>query len=313
MISCSPRDSPIATLGHERSMRFRGVPTVRRGPDRERAAYSEREALAKRALLARLNADRVANGLKPLAYDLLAAKAGDAFCLESATSGASGHWDIKGRAPYVYWAEAGGVDYHSQNFAGVTRSGGTIEDDVEGLLLGAHDRMMKERPPDDGHRRTILDPRFTHVGFGVAIVGPRFRMTQEFTRHVMEWVEIPAGPLPKGSIAPFSAKLPDGYELSGVEIAFERPPTPIPLEEIARRSSYSYPPAIRTLSPFAPPGFTWTSGERGDFGVSPAGVFRLDVPLDHGAGNYLVLVYAGEGKISGRALTSTTSALIRAE
>ena len=31
---------------------------------------------------------------------------------------------------------------------------------------------MEEKPPADGHRRTILDPEATHVGVGYAI-GPR--------------------------------------------------------------------------------------------------------------------------------------------
>ena len=29
--------------------------------------------------------------------------------------------------------------------------------------------MMAEKPPDDGHRRAILDPLWTHVGIGVAL------------------------------------------------------------------------------------------------------------------------------------------------
>lgn len=37
-------------------------------------------------------------------------------------------------------------------------------------------------PPRDGHRRTILNPDYTHVGIGFAVAGGEFRLTEEFTR-----------------------------------------------------------------------------------------------------------------------------------
>jgi hypothetical protein len=49
-----------------------------------------------------------------------------------------------------------------------------------GLALGAQKSMMEETPPDDGHRRTILDPEATHVGVGWSMTGGRFQMAEEF-------------------------------------------------------------------------------------------------------------------------------------
>ena len=42
--------------------------------------------------------------------------------------------------------------------------------------------MMIEKPPHDGHRRTILDPHATHVGIGLAWEKGEFRIAQEFVR-----------------------------------------------------------------------------------------------------------------------------------
>ena len=80
-----------------------------------------------------------------------------------------GHWDLSGRAPYDRYADAGGVDWSGENFSGTLRRGDPFHaDELVGLLLEAHARMMAERPPADGHRRTVLDPDWTHVGFGAA-------------------------------------------------------------------------------------------------------------------------------------------------
>lgn len=287
-------------------------PLVRRGADRADVAYDEPHREAKRALFERINADRRAAGLEPVAYSLLAAKVGDAFCADAARNGTMGHWDLAGRAPYQRWGEAGGVDYHAQNFGAVTRVGAAITEPVAELLVDSHARMMAETPPDDGHRRTILDPTWTHVGIGVARVAGEFRMTEEFSRQVLDWVELPAGPLPAGKGAAFGAKLPRGWEVGGVDISFERPPDPLSRAEIARRTSYGYPLAVRVLSPFPGPGLRWASGASGDFGVASNGRFGFTVPLDRGPGNYYVLVYAGLGPISGKRLSAVTGALIQA-
>ena len=48
------------------------------------------------------------------------------------------------------------------------------------LALEGHENMLREKPPSDGHRRTILDPEATHVGVGWAAENGRFQMAQEF-------------------------------------------------------------------------------------------------------------------------------------
>lgn len=288
------------------------VPAVHRGADRAAPSYAERFPEAKARLLARLNKERRAAGAPPVAYDLLAARVGDAFCLDAARTRSSGHWDTAGRPPYLRWGLAGGVDYHAENFSSLTRTGASVKEaEVPALLLDAHARMMAEVPPGDGHRRTVLDPEWTHVGIGAAAVGGEFRMAEEFSRHVVEWVEVPAEPLPAGTRAPFAVKLPAGWALASIEVGFEAPARPMSREEIARRGAYTYPGASQSLLARAPANTRYSDGSRGEIGLV-RGVARADIPLLSGAGNYYVFVYAAPGSVAGRTLSPLTAALIQA-
>ncbi len=288
------------------------VRMAHRGADRAAPSYAERFPEAKARLFARLNVQRRAAGAPPVAYDLLAARVGDAFCLDTARTRSSGHWDTAGRPPYLRWCLAGGVDYHAENLGSLTRVGADVgEAEVPALLLDAHERMMAEVPPDDGHRRTVLDPEWTHVGIGVAAFGGEFRMVEEFSRHVVEWVEVPAGPLPAGTRAPFAVKLPAGWVLASIEVGFEAPAAPMSREEIARRGAYAYPRASQSLLARAPANAQYPDGSRGEIGLVH-GLVRADIPLLSGAGNYYVFVYAAPGSVAGRRLSPVTSALIQA-
>ncbi|MFI5120163.1 MAG: CAP domain-containing protein [Thermoanaerobaculia bacterium] len=288
------------------------VPVLRRGADRAAPSYVERFPEAKARLLARLNEERRAAGAPPVAYDLLAARVGDAFCLDTARTRSSGHWDTAGRPPYLRWGLAGGVDYHAENVGSLTRTGASVEEaEVPALLLDRHAQMMAEVPPHDGHRRTVLAPEWTHVGIGAAVVGGEFRMAEEFSKHVVEWVEVPAEPLPAGARAPFATKLPAGWVLASIEVGFEAPAGPMSPEEIARRRSYAYPGASQSLLARAPANTQYPDGSRGEIDLV-RGVVRADIPLLSGAGNYYVFVYAARGSVAGRTLSPLTSALIQA-
>ncbi|HSB36813.1 MAG TPA: hypothetical protein VLH41_08035, partial [Thermoanaerobaculia bacterium] len=249
----------------------------------------------------------------PLAYDLVGAKAGDAFCQDAASRAFIGHWDLEGRSPYLRWAIAGGVDYHGENVSSVSWTGRTVKaSEIEEMLLAAHARMMAETPPDDGHRRAILDPAWTHVGFGVGWAGGEFRMTEEFSRRVSEWVDLPAGPVRSGGSAPFGMKLPQGWNPGVIDVCFESAPSPLSRAEIARRGSYAYPKATTELRPLLVGPYRYGDGSAGQFETT-GGRISVAIPLSRGPGHYWVLVYAGEGSIHGRSLSPAVAGLIVAE
>jgi len=289
------------------------VRQVRYGPDRNDVSYSERAPREKEKLLARLNEERRVHGVRPLAYDLLAARVGDEFCQDSAARATSGHWDLEGRSPYLRWALAGGVDYHAENASSFSRTGHPVTpSEIERLLFEAHARMMDERPPDDGHRRAILDPNWTHVGFGAGWADGEFRMTEEFSRRVAEWVELPAAPVRAGLAAPFAAKLPPGWTSGVIEIGFERAPTPMSRVEIRRRGSYAYPKAVTLLRPLLSGPYRYPDGSQGQYDAA-GGRITASLPLAEGAGSYWVLLYAAEGSAAGRPMSPVVAALVVAE
>ncbi len=274
--------------------------------------YAERFPEAKARLFELLNRERRSAGVAPVAYDLLGASVGDAFCLDSATARSSGHWDTAGRPPYLRWALAGGVDYHAENFSALTRTGSIVEErEVSRLLLEAHEQMMAERPPDDGHRRTVVDPDWTHVGIGAAVAGGEFRMVEEFSRRVALWVEVPRAPVPAGSTAPYAVKLPSGWSLVSLEVGFERAPSPLSREEIRRRGSYSYPLPSRRLLARAPVNTQYADGSKGEIDLL-SGVARARIPLLSGPGHYYVFVFAAPSSYDGRPLSPLAVALIQA-
>jgi uncharacterized protein YkwD len=286
---------------------------ARFGPDRATAPYAGHAHDAKAALLARINADRAAAGVPHVSVDLVAEKAGDAFCLDAARTGVLGHWDLAGRAPYDRFADAGGVDWHGENFSGTTRRGGTIHpDELVGLLVDAHAGMMAEKPPHDGHRRAILDPDWTHVGIGVALEGGEFRMTEEFTRHEVAWVEAPAARVRAGRTVSVNVQLAKAWRLAAVEIAHERFPRPLTVKEIRGRGSYGFPPASQKLLPRLVSGFQYSDGSTGEVAVSD-GLVRARVPLISGPGSYWVVLYAAPGSVEGKTLSPITAVRILAD
>jgi uncharacterized protein YkwD len=289
------------------------IPLARFGPDRASTPYAEPQRDAKAALLARINADRAAAGVQAVEVDLVAAKAGDAFCLDAARTGVMGHWDLAGRAPYDRFADAGGVDWSGENFSGVSRRGEAFRrDELVGLLLEAHGGMMAEKPPDDGHRKAILDPLWTHVGIGVALEGGEFRMTEEFTRHVATRIEAPAGRVRAGRTVPVNVQLPKGWSLGAFEVAHEKFPRPLTAREIKRRSSYAYPKGTQRLLPRLAPGFRYSDGSTGEVTTSD-GVARAKIALLSGPGSYWVLVYASPGAAEGKTLSPITAVRILAD
>jgi hypothetical protein len=147
---------------------------------------------------------------------------------------------MDGIPPYARTALAGLFGVGSENSATWLTSGKEFQIGMRELGLKAHADMMDEVPPDDGHRRTILDPTATHVGVGWAQQSGSFRMAEEFmTRRIAEMTltlvaEAPATILVEGRIL-------SPYAFEFVTIANEPSPHPLSRDEADARKSYSYP------------------------------------------------------------------------
>jgi uncharacterized protein YkwD len=201
----------------------------------------------KRAVFDQINRDRAAHGLPPVAWDESASRVADLFCTRQVAEKTRGHYASDGIPPYARTGFAGVFGYQSENAASWSTTASTFSQTPMGLALAAQQSMMDEVPPDDGHRRSILDPEATHVGVGWSMTGGRFQMAEEFLVRGLESLTIKSGASP--AVVRFSGAARSPLRLVFVTIAREPPPVPLTKAEANSRTSYRYPIASLAYVP----------------------------------------------------------------
>jgi uncharacterized protein YkwD len=199
----------------------------------------------KRAVLDRINRDRVEAGLGQVLWDEGASRVADAFCASQIRESTSGHFLTDGLPPYARTSFAGVFGMQFENSVTWRTTAESFDNTVTNLALEGHAGMLAEDPPNDGHRRTILDAHATHVGVGYAIARGNFRMAQEFLTRHLAWLRLdrlPSRPvlLVRGASIPAT-------RLMFVTLGWEPPPARLTPEEASRRTSYSYPAAVQAF------------------------------------------------------------------
>ncbi|MGH9369124.1 MAG: CAP domain-containing protein, partial [Thermoanaerobaculia bacterium] len=194
-----------------------------------------------------INRDRATAGLPAVAWDEAASRVADAFCAAQVAERTRGHYLRDGVPPYARAGLAGVFGYQAENSASWTTTAATFSDTPLELALSAHRSMMEERPPDDGHRRTILDPEATHVGVGWAMTGGRFRMAQEFLARGLERLTLKSDE--NAAVLRVSGAARSPLRLQFVTLAHEPLPVPLTREEANARTTYRYPAPGESLVP----------------------------------------------------------------
>lgn len=259
--------------------------------------------LLRQTILAEINNDRRLHGLSPVQLDPHASEMADRFCETQISERTKGHFTTDGKPPYMRYSLSGGSDGLSQNTAAWSANYAFSEEVLPGLVRESQREMMAEAPPNDGHRRAILDSHATHVGIGVAWEGGELRLAQEFIRRYVEWKR----PLPRSTSndrRPLATGKPrEGYQVKAITVHFEPPPKSMSPELVNRIESYSLPSRRRDYRPRLlnlhrhPPGevcrdtVTYADGSRGDFTVERDGSFSFAIPLEDGPGVYTVVVW----------------------
>ena len=152
---------------------------------------------ARTALVTQINRDRAAAGAPPVEMDSLSSVVADRHCQEMAANRYLSHWNLKGLLPYHRYHFAGGRDHVQENLSRVTVFSNapspisTSPENIQRNLLQAEERFMAEKPPLDGHRKNVLDPAHTHVGVGLAVVGPEFTMSLQFLNRYVRLNDLP--------------------------------------------------------------------------------------------------------------------------
>jgi uncharacterized protein YkwD len=192
-----------------------------------------------RVLFAQIIADREAAGVPPVLWDESAARLARGYAERQLAEGIWGHFLTDGDPPYARSSAAGLLGFGAENSSAALSIGGPISEDETSLALEAHRQMLEERPPNDGHRKTILDPTETHVGVGVAWNTSSFRLVEEFFTRRYEWLRVEkAG---TGVALRISGKTRPPAKLEFVTVSRESLPAELSAEEAVSRRSYSYP------------------------------------------------------------------------
>ena len=200
------------------------------------------------ALFARINRDRVAQALPPVAWDEKASGVADTFCARQVSEGSHGHFLMDGVPPYARMGFAGAFGFFLENSASSHTNGRFAERAYLDLALSSHARMLAERPPNDGHRRAILDGNATHVGVGYSGRGGRFQMAEEFSVRGLERLAVSRAAGGAAEVA-FDGRVRSPDRLQFVTIASEPAPVSLTLEEATSRRRYRYPSPSESYVP----------------------------------------------------------------
>ena len=162
------------------------------------------------------------------------------------------HWGSDGRKPYHRYSFAGGTDAVQENVSSARSIQSVTAAGVARNLYDMHLSMVQEAPPNDGHRKTILFPQLTHVGFGIALQGHNLRLDELYLARYLEADQLPRQVKPKSTITLRGRILNPTHRLNGVDVFFEPPPTPPSIDWLREPRSYGLPKGYETLLPRLP-------------------------------------------------------------
>ncbi|MBF0557087.1 MAG: hypothetical protein HQK96_21445 [Nitrospirae bacterium] len=258
--------------------------------------------------LEQINKSRSSNGLPPVNLDDTASKAAQTHCEAMAAEDFFGHVGRNGSRPFHRYNLYEGGDGHIAENICLFKSSAPIASDqttVAGLAIKGHGMFMAEVPPDDGHRRTILEKRHNYVGIGVFVKGGNYTYCEEF---IDKYIEI-SGPstktIPLGDDLVFTGRVinPGQYGLYMVSVTYDAALIP-PANPKSQPNSYMDSGTEKAA--FLPP---WDLNKDGRSFDVRSGEFSISIKIKK-KGYYYIVFYLKEDPSSipyagGRARVST--------
>jgi uncharacterized protein YkwD len=229
-------------------------------------------------LLKLVNTERLVAGVSALASDDLASEVADRHAIDMATAQFLSHWGSDGRKPYQRYAAAGGFHYVTENVSAADNLATLDAKYIRHSLVEMHIRMHDERPPNDGHRQTILAPDHTHVGFGVAIVERRLRLVELYVGKYVEIEPFQRQAKPKTNVQIKGKLLGSKHEFAYAEIFYEPLPKRAEIDWLRVGRPYGLPDEPVVLRPKLPERAYYVDGAVGKIDVDGKW-FRIPVEL----------------------------------
>ncbi|HLG17123.1 MAG TPA: CAP domain-containing protein [Blastocatellia bacterium] len=285
--------------------------TITEAIQREDAAPFDLDDIRAR-LLKLVNVERAIAGVRPLVLDQLANRVAQEHAADMANGGFLSHWGRDGRKPYQRYSFAGGTDAVAENVSGLSGLRNFSVEDTANDLVFMHVRMHEESAPADGHRRTILAPHHTYVGFGVARVGDRLRLAEEYLARYVELAPVPRSARRLATVTVSGKLLNPAHKLHSVDVYFEPPPLPMDLAWLQTPRSYALPDTLVTLRLRLPSNVVYADGSTGTIQMERGGKFRFPVRLfNDSSGVYTIVMWVSDS--TARKAFPATNICIQAE
>lgn len=269
-----------------------------------------------------INRDRASMGLRPVRLDLTATAAGQKHAEEMAENRYLAHWNFAGKLPDQRYSEAGGTHAVMENvYLSVRYQNNRMSDRLtlepaptftRREIEDIESAYFNELPPNDGHRRNILDPEHTHVGISLArarSVENTFTLTntQEFVNQYFTLDALPAQARVGERVRVQGKVNPDvsrRITFRSVSLGWAPLPKPRTRADLERTHSYSTPASFVSYWPepyVSPRPVTLTSN----------GGFSVDVTLSDRSqpGLYYVAIWAKDAE-TGKTFVASQRTLV---
>lgn len=263
-------------------------------------------------LLEMINEERDVEKVSLVEFDDLATEVANKHALDLVTNDFIGHWGSDGFKPYHRYSAAGGTHATEENVSAADGTWSMKAKDLKQDSAYLHVRMYQEKPPNDGHRRTILAPQHTHVGIGLAVKDLRLRLVELFVAKYVEVKPIKREAKPNTQLT-FSGKIVrPGYLFNNIEVFYEPLPTPPEMEWLRQPRSYALPKDSKVLRPRVQPPFMYPDGNVGIVEVYADKSFQTPVSLyKNKPGIYTIVVWLRTAK--SRTAFPATAVCIKAQ
>lgn len=243
-------------------------------------------------LLNLVNAERAAVGAPSLKIDALACTVAEKHAVEMARHDFLSHWGLDGRKPYHRYSFAGGVEAIQENDGAINAGTPVASDDIPVHLTTLHKSMHDEVPPHDGHRKTILNPWNTHVGFGYADYGFCVRLCELYVARYVEIDPYPVMASPRDRIVLSGRLLEPSYSIEGIDVFYEPLPSPPDRAWLRIPRPYGLPDERESLRPKLGANYFYDDGSKGSIERKGGGRFEAPFRLSRKEpGIYTVVVW----------------------
>lgn len=213
--------------------------------------------LLKTKMIRIINNERESNNISSVEYDSITAVSAQFHADEMKKYNYFSHYSINGIPPYIrYSLKSNGAFAIGENIAlganykilkiGFIELKGKI--DIKNIIRKLNYDMYSEKPPNDGHRKTILNKHYNRIGIGIAYNDTLLFYVETFTGKYIELLnDIPQNIKAGNSINIYAQILYDSLELEHIKVYYDNIPDSLPLGNdffIDPRNSYGYPDSV---------------------------------------------------------------------